>query len=273
MPSDLVGRGAEGAGRRGALVRARDAAGRRAVRRRSPTRAARCISASRTSRPGDDRRGRRDEGAGALLRRQGRDDVLLVDVRRRDRVEPRTGPAPRCRISSRCPIRTTTISPYHDWGPVPVTGKTIVQGAEAPGADHRRHDDARTRRAASATLDLLTPLGRRRRSPATKLRGALGLRSTWFTVGVMSLAPPAPSAPVAYGSSVTLVGVVRGVLGRHARAAPARRRRGSRSARSRPAPTARQLTREADDHDRLPARDDRRRGRARAHQGDAARHR
>ena len=49
--------------------------------------------------------------------------------------------------------------------------------------------------------------------PATKLRAAIGLRSTWFSVGVLSLAPPAPNTPVVYGAQVSLGGTVRGVTG------------------------------------------------------------
>jgi hypothetical protein len=48
---------------------------------------------------------------------------------------------------------------------------------------------------------------------ATKLRGALGLRSTWFDVGVLSLVAPVPNVPLAYGSSVQLTGAARGVTG------------------------------------------------------------
>src|SRR5207247_9652712 len=47
----------------------------------------------------------------------------------------------------------------------------------------------------------------------TKLRAALGLRSTWFNVGVLSLAAPSPNTPVAYGSAVTLGGMIRGLTG------------------------------------------------------------
>ena len=43
----------------------------------------------------------------------------------------------------------------------------------------------------------------------TMLRKRLGLRSTWFTVGVLSLS--APSTPVVYGSRVRLNGIARGV--------------------------------------------------------------
>ena len=42
-------------------------------------------------------------------------------------------------------------------------------------------------------------------------QSALGLRSTWFSVGVLSLQPPAPNAPVTAGTRVVLDGVVRGV--------------------------------------------------------------
>src|SRR6185437_2257245 len=48
---------------------------------------------------------------------------------------------------------------------------------------------------------------------ATKLRAAVGLRSTWFTVGVLSLTPPAPNGIVTYGSGVTLGGSIRGLTG------------------------------------------------------------
>jgi hypothetical protein len=46
---------------------------------------------------------------------------------------------------------------------------------------------------------------------ATALRRILGLRSTWFTVGVMSLA--APGGAVTYGSGTRLTGVARGIKG------------------------------------------------------------
>src|SRR5262249_58407301 len=43
------------------------------------------------------------------------------------------------------------------------------------------------------------------------VRSSLGLRSTWFSVGVLSLQPPSPNAPVAAGTRIRLSGVVRGV--------------------------------------------------------------
>jgi hypothetical protein len=42
-------------------------------------------------------------------------------------------------------------------------------------------------------------------------RSALGLRSTWFGVGVLSLQPPSPNPVVAAGTRIRLTGIVRGV--------------------------------------------------------------
>jgi stage II sporulation protein D len=103
------------------------------------------------------------------------------------------------------------ISPYHDWGPVPVTGKTVVSKLKLKGPI----TDVKTTRNATgrvATVDLFAqatdlPIA------ATTLRGALGLRSTWFNVGILSLALPSPSPPVVYGSTVSLGGFIRGVTG------------------------------------------------------------
>ena len=104
-----------------------------------------------------------------------------------------------------------TISPYHNWGPVPVTGKTVVSALKLPAP----LTDIKTTRSVTgrvATVDLLAQtvdvpvLG-------TKFRSALGLRSTWFDVGILSLLPPAPSAPVPYGTTIQLTGTIRGVSG------------------------------------------------------------
>ena len=104
-----------------------------------------------------------------------------------------------------------TISPYHNWGPVPVTGKTVVSALKLRGpitnVQMTRNATGRV-----ATIDLFAqaldlPVS------GSKLRGALGLRSTWFDVGILSLTPPAPSAPVVYGSTVLLSGLVRGMSG------------------------------------------------------------
>jgi stage II sporulation protein D len=103
------------------------------------------------------------------------------------------------------------ISPYHDWGPVPVTGKTVVRALKLTGP---LTDLTTTKNTAGrvATVDLFAQTVDLSVA-ATKLRGALGLRSTWFDVGILSLTPPSPSPPIAYGSSVQLTGVIRGLSG------------------------------------------------------------
>jgi hypothetical protein len=63
----------------------------------------------------------------------------------------------------------------------------------------------------------LTSLSRGSTRTATvkgsSVASALGLRSTWFSVGVLSLQPPAPNPAVASGTRITLQGVVRGLRG------------------------------------------------------------
>ena len=55
--------------------------------------------------------------------------------------------------------------------------------------------------------------------PGADLRPRLGLRSTWFSVGVLSLA--APTQPVVYGGRGKLTGVARGLHAGGAAAASA----------------------------------------------------
>jgi len=103
------------------------------------------------------------------------------------------------------------LSPYHDWGPVPVTASTLLKALKASGpvTDVSTTPNPTGR---VAQLKVTTPL-KALSVLATTLRSALGLRSTWFTVGLLALTPPQPVAPVAYGSKVTLASVVRGLQG------------------------------------------------------------
>ena len=108
-----------------------------------------------------------------------------------------------------------TISPYHNWGPVPVTGKTLGQALHVSG----RIVDATVARNSSRRVKTLELVSLSRGVQATTPVGggaaqsALGLRSTWFSVGVLSLQPPTPNTPAAAGTRVRLSGVVRGVRG------------------------------------------------------------
>jgi len=108
-----------------------------------------------------------------------------------------------------------SISPYHDWGPVAVTAKTLEHALGVKGAIV----DATVKRNSSRRVKTLrlTSLSRGQQltssvSGATTA-SALGLRSAWFSVAVLSLQPPSSNPPVAPGTRVTLTGVVRGVSG------------------------------------------------------------
>jgi SpoIID/LytB domain protein len=108
------------------------------------------------------------------------------------------------------------ISPFHDWGPVPVPARTVAQRLAVPG----RIVDARTTRnpaGRAATFDVSSLQGTNPVTvtsvPGTAARSELGLRSTWFDVGVLALLPPTKTAPVPFGTTVRLSGLVRGVDG------------------------------------------------------------
>jgi hypothetical protein len=79
--------------------------------------------------------------------------------------------------------------------------------------------DATVRRNPSRRVKSLTLTSLWRGSQRTASVGgaatasALGLRSSWFSVGVLSLQPPSPNPAVAPGTRVRLSGVVRGVRG------------------------------------------------------------
>ena len=116
-----------------------------------------------------------------------------------------------------------TISPYHDWGPVPVTGKTLGSAVGVVG----RVVDATVKRNSSRRVKTLKVTSLSHGSQLTATAGgsaissALGLRSTWFSVGVLSLRPPSPNPAVAPGTRVTLTGLVRGVRGVVVESSPA----------------------------------------------------
>jgi stage II sporulation protein D len=107
------------------------------------------------------------------------------------------------------------ISPYHDWGPVPVTAQTLGHTLGVVG----RVVDATVRRNSSRRVKMLNVMSLSGGTAhATSVSGAttasaLELRSAWFSVGVLSLQPPSPNPKVAPGTRVTLSGVVRGVRG------------------------------------------------------------
>ncbi len=102
-----------------------------------------------------------------------------------------------------------TLSPYHDWGPVEVSPAVAgsALGLSGPllnletvaGPSHHILSAVAVGESGTTTVSGQT------------LADDLGLRSSWFSVGWLSLSPP--PAAVAPGATVTLTGIVRGLQG------------------------------------------------------------
>ncbi len=101
-----------------------------------------------------------------------------------------------------------TLSPWHNWGPVLVDGAALRKALKLAGpvADLTVTPGVGGRAASVVVTDIL---GDAVTVSADTFRTLLGLRSTWFTAGVLSLA--ASETPVDYGGTVDLSGVARGV--------------------------------------------------------------
>jgi stage II sporulation protein D len=108
-----------------------------------------------------------------------------------------------------------TISPYHDWGPVPVTAKVLGRALGVAGhvvdATVGRNSSKRVKTVKLTSLQRGTQ--RTSKAAGAAVASAFGLRSTWFSIGVLSLQPPAPNPAIAPGVRVRLSGVVRGLRG------------------------------------------------------------
>ena len=102
-----------------------------------------------------------------------------------------------------------TVSPYHRWGPLVFTAKGVRAKLKVPGP-LRDQRTVVTPSGRVGTLVAVGPTGETFVSGAD-VRRLLGLRSTWFRVGVLTLATP--EAPVAAGGQLTLTGLARGVTG------------------------------------------------------------
>ena len=100
-----------------------------------------------------------------------------------------------------------SISPYHDWGPFRFTTRKLGRGLKSPG----KLLDVETIAAPSGRVQSVVATGSKGEASATgsEVRAALGLRSTWFQVGVLALG--APTAPLTYGTTAALSGIARGV--------------------------------------------------------------
>src|SRR3954447_15273355 len=100
-----------------------------------------------------------------------------------------------------------SISPHHTWGPVAYTGAALAKRFRLRG----RVIDVQSQLNSSGRIKTMTIVGSQNTVtiPGANVRQRLGVQSTWFTVGVLSLA--APRAAVVYGSRAQLTGVARGL--------------------------------------------------------------
>ena len=108
-------------------------------------------------------------------------------------------------------------SPHHRWGPVLLGARTVQAKL---GVDARVVDatGAATPSGRLRSVVVRTTLGSET-VPASVVRTALGLRSTWITVGVLRLDRPSSSA-IAFGSAARLSGVGRRVTDARIAASP-----------------------------------------------------
>jgi stage II sporulation protein D len=101
-----------------------------------------------------------------------------------------------------------TASPYHNWGPLTFTADKLAKALKVSG----RLLDVQTTVNNSKRVDTLSAIGAGGELDVAgnDVRTMLGLRSTFFTVGVLSL-DPLPSTKLAYGAPFTLTGLGRGL--------------------------------------------------------------
>jgi SpoIID/LytB domain protein len=101
-----------------------------------------------------------------------------------------------------------TISPHHDWGPFVFTGAKLAKALKLKG---QSVVDLQPEVNSSGRIKVLDVVGTKSTVavPGADVRKKLGLRSTWFSVGVLSLT--APTQPITFGGRGKLTGVARGM--------------------------------------------------------------
>jgi SpoIID/LytB domain protein len=99
-----------------------------------------------------------------------------------------------------------SLSPYHNWGPFSFTADKVKQALKVKG----RLLDLQMTVNASQRVDSVQAVTDQSERVVTgaDLRTALGLRSTWYSVGVLAL-DPLPKATMAYGTAFKLTGLGR----------------------------------------------------------------
>ena len=99
-----------------------------------------------------------------------------------------------------------SLSPYHDWGPLAFNPAKLKKLLKVSG----RLLDVQTTVNASERVDTVQAIGEtgEKIMSGAEVRTALGLRSTWFSVGVLAL-DPLPATTLNYGASFALTGLGR----------------------------------------------------------------
>src|SRR5262249_1897686 len=95
----------------------------------------------------------------------------------------------------------------HTWGPYVFSGSALARKLGLPGGVLDARAVVNTSKRVSS-LQVKTA-SRKVALTGAAVRQTMGLRSTWFRIGVLSLTPP--SKPAVYGTGIGLNGVARGV--------------------------------------------------------------
>ncbi len=100
-----------------------------------------------------------------------------------------------------------TLSPYHNWGPLRFGASKLARRLGVPGSI----TDYRANVSSSGRVRTLTFTGTKgtKTVKGSSVRSVLGLRSTWFRLGLLNLTNP--TGAIVFGSKLKLVGTARGV--------------------------------------------------------------
>ena len=203
-----------------------------------------------------------DATAGQVLLYRGAvaDDLLLLHLRRPDELERgRLGAAKPLPYLVSVPDPYDVISPFHDWGPVPVTAPDARQGPPRRRYLGRRDDGAEPVRPRLAARADDAEHARAVPAPDRGRREHVGARSGSARRGSTSACCRSRrrcrAARSLYGSTVQLSGRDPRHRRRHARATPVRRHLAAGRPDHAEADGHRPADRDADDTHRLPARD------------------
>ena len=204
----LARRGAEGAGGRRALVRARGTHEHGATFDLYPDTRSQVYGGIAAETPSTTARGERDRRPGRALRRRARADVLLLELGRPHRQSSRTSGVPSAvPYLVSVPDPYDSLSPYHDWGPFAVTARSC----SAAKLDARgRLLDVRTSAAASGRVRTVTRRRLEGRSHRQGRSRAAGARAALDLVHDRDAGP----RPAGEGADVRLDGEAERVLAR-----------------------------------------------------------